>query len=436
MGVEALAQVLRPLTATFATMGADVNTDALLVGLGTPDDAAVYRLNAEQAIVATTDFFPPVVDDAYTFGAIAAANALSDIYAMGGTPLFALNLVGFPDDLDPAILSEILRGGAEKVREAGALIAGGHTVTDAEPKYGLAAIGIVHPERIFTKGGARPGDALILTKPIGTGVLTTALKQGVPADQFPDFTAQFESAVASMTTLNAAAVRALRSLGDGAVHACTDITGFSLLGHAWEMASQSGVSLRFALPRIPWLPGARDYAAAGYTPGGTDRNAHAITPNVTFAANVSDVDKLLLFDPQTSGGLFVAVAGADVARTLGALAAEGVVGHIVAHAEAPRGDAPRLYVDAIEVAPDEHPQADATNARANVDDAAQASGLTNARANARRRALSQHAPATPAAPSTTTHQASRAATGKTQRNVSASTKAPPVAKIEAPHEQP
>jgi len=355
MGVEALAQVLRPLTATFATMGADVNADALLVGLGTPDDAAVYRLNAEQAIVATTDFFPPVVDDAYTFGAIAAANALSDIYAMGGAPLFALNLVGFPDDLDPAILSEILRGGAEKVREAGALIAGGHTVTDAEPKYGLAAIGLVHPQRVFTKGGARPGDALILTKPIGTGAMTTALKRGVDADTFPDFAAQLESAVASMTTLNAAAARALRSLGDGVVHACTDITGFSLLGHAWEMASQSGVSLRFALPRVPWLPGARDLAAAGYTPGGTDRNAHAIAPYVTFAESVTEVDKLLLFDPQTSGGLFVAVAGEDVERTLAALAAEGAAGHVVAHAEAPGGGAPRLYVDAVEIAPDAYP---------------------------------------------------------------------------------
>jgi selenide,water dikinase len=175
--------------------------------------------------------------------------------------------------------------------------------------------------------------------------LTTALKRGVPSDRFPDFAAQFDTAVASMTTLNAAPVHALRSLGDGVVHACTDITGFSLLGHAWEMASQSGVSLRFALSRIPWLPGVRDYAAAGYTPEGTGRNAHAITPHVTFAEGVNDVDKLLLFDPQTSGGLFVAVAGDDAERTLAALAADGVAGYVVARAEAPTDGAVHLYVD-------------------------------------------------------------------------------------------
>src|SRR5262245_912490 len=177
MGAEALAHVLRPLTDAFGASIPD-----LLIGLDVADDAAVYRLNDEQAIVATTDFFPPVVDDAYTFGAIAAANALSDIYAMGGDPLFCLNLVAFPEDLDPAILTEIMRGGAEKVREAGAVIAGGHTVTDNEPKYGLAAIGTVHPQRIFTKGGARPGDVLILTKPLGTGVITTALKRESVSD--------------------------------------------------------------------------------------------------------------------------------------------------------------------------------------------------------------------------------------------------------------
>src|SRR5262249_25932957 len=171
MGADALAHVLRPLASAFGASVPD-----LLVGLDAADDAAVYRLNDEQAIVATTDFFPPVVDDPYTFGAVAAANALSDVYAMGGDPLFCLNLVAFPDDLDPAILSEILRGGADKVREAGAVIAGGHSVTDREPKYGLAVIGVVHPQRILTKGGAKSGDVLLLTKPIGTGVITTALK--------------------------------------------------------------------------------------------------------------------------------------------------------------------------------------------------------------------------------------------------------------------
>lgn len=339
MGFDALAHVLRPLTETFTGANPD-----LLVGLGAADDAAVYRLNDEQAIVATTDFFPPVVDDGYTFGAIAAANALSDLYAMGATPLFALNLVGFPDDLDPAILTDILRGGAEKVREAGALIAGGHTVTDAEPKYGLAAIGLVHPQRIFIKGGARPGDALILTKPLGTGVLTTALKRGVTGAAFA---AALNAAVASMTTLNAAAARALRTLGDD-LHACTDITGYALLGHAWEMAQQSGVALRFDMAAVPWLPRAREYAAAGYTPGGTARNIAAVAPHTQYGASVTQVDMALLCDPQTSGGLFAAVAGEAVERTLAALAAEGVTGYVVAraeHIEAAETTGATLYIE-------------------------------------------------------------------------------------------
>lgn len=312
MGADALTHVLRPLAGMF---GAGVPD--LLVGLNSADDAAVYRLNDEQAIVATTDFFPPVVDDAYTFGAIAAANALSDIYAMGGDPLFCLNLVGFPDDLDPAILSEILRGGAEMVREAGAVIAGGHTVTDHEPKYGLAAIGLVHPQHIFTKGGARPGDVLLLTKSLGTGAITTALKrEGVSA---PDLAA----AVASMTTLNRAASRALRTLGD-ALHACTDITGFGLLGHAYEMATQSSVRFTLTLRDMPWLPGALGYAAAGYTPGGTGRNAEHLAGHVTLAAGISEPERLLLYDPQTSGGLLAAVAGNALEQARSALQAAGV----------------------------------------------------------------------------------------------------------------
>ncbi len=318
MGADALAHVLRPLAGAFGSAVPD-----LLVGLDAADDAAVYRLNDEQAIVATTDFFPPVVDDAYTFGAIAAANALSDIYAMGGDPLFALNLAGFPDDLDPAILTEILRGGAEKVREAGAITAGGHTVTDHEPKYGLVAIGLVHPARIFTKGGARAGDALILTKPIGAGIVTTALKrQAVREDDLA-------AAVASMLTLNAAAARALRALGADAVHACTDITGFGLLGHAGEMAAQSGARLTFRMADIPMLPGARAYAAAGNTPGGTGRNADYLEGRVSFGPDVSEVDRLLLFDPQTSGGLLAAIPAAALDRARDAFAAAGVPFHVV-----------------------------------------------------------------------------------------------------------
>lgn len=325
MGPDALAQVLRPLANVFGAAVPD-----LLVGLDLADDAAVYRINDEQAIVATADFFPPVVDDPYTFGAIAAANALSDIYAMGGDPLFALNLVAFPDDLDPAILTDILRGGAEKVREAGALVAGGHSVTDKEPKFGLAAIGLVHPQRIFTKGGARAGDALLLTKALGTGVITTAHKNGGVRED--DLTA----AVASMTTLNNGAMRALRTLGAD-LHACTDITGFGLLGHAWEMAAQSGVGMRFQRDTLPWLPGALGYASDGFVPGGTDRNATFLREHVTFAREITDPERLLMLDPQTSGGLFAAVAADAVERVQRALAAENVTCHLIGRVEADLG---------------------------------------------------------------------------------------------------
>lgn len=328
MGADALAHVLRPLAAIFA--GA---TPDLLVGLGAADDAAVYRLSDEQAIVATVDFFPPIVDDAATFGAIAAANALSDIYAMGATPLLALNVAAFPDTLDPSILTDILRGGAEKVREAGAVVAGGHTVTDNEPKFGLVAIGLVHPQHIFTKGGARPGDTLLLTKSLGTGTITTALKDGASGAEFETSLA---AAVASMTALNAAAARALRSVADG-VHACTDITGYGLLGHALEMASSSGAALRFDLPRIPWLPGARALAEAGHTPGGTGRNQEAVAPHVVYEGEVGKVDRLLLCDPQTSGGLLAAIAPERLEETLAALQAEGVAAVVIGRAEAGAG---------------------------------------------------------------------------------------------------
>jgi selenide,water dikinase len=311
MGADALASALRPLAQTFGA------APDLLVGLGAADDAAVYRLNEEQAIVATVDFFPPVVDDPYTFGAIAATNALSDLYAMGATPLFCLNLVTFPESLDQAVLTEIMRGGAEKVREAGAVVAGGHSVIDDEPKYGLAALGVAHPARVRTKGGARPGDALLLTKPLGTGIITTALKHQTASED------HVAAAVASMTTLNAAAARALGTLGSD-LHACTDVTGFSLLGHAWEMASQSGVAFRFGVSRLPILPGARVYAAAGETPGGTDRNRRSVGEHVTWAEDVSDVDRLLLLDPQTSGGLLAAIAGEAVERAMQALGDAGV----------------------------------------------------------------------------------------------------------------
>jgi selenide,water dikinase len=271
----------------------------LLVGLDAPDDAAVYRLNDEQAVVATTDFFPPIVDDAYDFGAIAAANALSDVYAMGGEPLFALSLAGWPEDLPRELLSEVLRGGAEKMREAGAIMVGGHTVTDAEPKYGLAVTGLVHPQRVLTKGGARPGDVLVLTKPIGTGLVTTAAKRDVADAQ------DLAAAVASMLRLNRGAARAAQQAG---AHALTDVTGFGLLGHAYEMAERSGVGLRLVAARVPLLPGARRYAEARCFAGGLGRNQDYFGAHVTFGEGVDHFAQAVLFDPQTSGGLLAALA--------------------------------------------------------------------------------------------------------------------------------
>lgn len=291
MGPATLAQVLRPLTSHPAP-------PELLVGLHAVDDAAVYQVNEQQAIISTADFFPPVVDDPYTFGAIAAANALSDVYAMGGQPLMAINLVAWPDTLEAEILSEILRGGAAMVAQAGAVIAGGHTVTDKEPKYGLAVTGMVHPEKILTKGGARSGDLLILSKPLGTGVITTAHKRDKVAE------GDLQAAVESMMSLNRDASRALARKG---VHAVTDITGFGLLGHAWEMATQSRTNMRFLFDALPLLPGALHYAEIGCVPGGAHRNEDFLTPHVRIAGNVDEIARALLWDPQTSGGLFAAI---------------------------------------------------------------------------------------------------------------------------------
>lgn len=270
-----------------------------MVGLAKADDAAVYQLNAEQAIINTTDFFPPVVDDGYDFGAIAAANALSDIYAMGGEVLFAINLVAFPENLDKEILREILRGGAEKVAEAGGVIAGGHSVADKEPKYGMAVTGIIHPNKVKTKGGAQPGDVLLLTKPLGVGVVTTALKQGITEE------GHVQTAVSSMKTLNKAAAQAAQAAN---AHAMTDITGFGLLGHAHEMAHHGQVSFHFAADQLPWLPGALAYGEAGAFPGGMGRNLHYFEQWVTFSDNVSQLVQDMLWTPETSGGLLVAVA--------------------------------------------------------------------------------------------------------------------------------
>ncbi len=269
------------------------------MGLTAADDAAVYQLNDKQAIISTTDFFPPVVDDPYDFGAIAAANALSDIYAMGGQVLFAINLVAFPDHLGNEILSEILRGGAEKVREAGAVVVGGHSVNDKEPKYGLAVTGIIDPEKVKRKGGAIPGDVLLLTKPLGVGVITTALKRELTSD------AHLATAVASMKQLNKQAAAAAQIAN---AHSMTDITGFGLLGHAHEMAAAAAVDFTFYLDQLPWLPGAVDYGKAGAFPGGMGNNMRFFSPHVSFSDDVSQLMGDMLYTPETSGGLLVAVA--------------------------------------------------------------------------------------------------------------------------------
>ncbi len=271
----------------------------LLVGLGSPDDAAVYRLNDEIGLIQTVDFFTPIVDTPYEYGAIAAANALSDVYAMGGEVLFALNLAAFPPDLPASLLAEILRGGADVVRSVGAAIAGGHTIQDKEPKYGLAVTGIVHPDRILTKGGALPGDALVLTKPLGTGTITTGIKRGVVEQ------AHLDAAIASMMRLNRVAAQAAQASG---VHAATDITGFGLIGHASEMAGASGVRLRIRFDALPWLPGAWSYAQDWVFAGGAHSNHAFYNSLVTYTRAVTDWQETLLHDPQTSGGLLVAVA--------------------------------------------------------------------------------------------------------------------------------
>jgi len=293
----------------------------LLVGLAAADDAAVYQLNNEQAIISTADFFPPVVDDPYDFGAIVAANAMSDVYAMGGEVLFAINLVAFPDTLDKTILREILRGGAEKVAEAGAVIVGGHSVNDKEPKYGMAVTGVIHPEAIRRKGGARPGDILVLTKPLGIGVITTALKGGQATNE------HVAVAVESMKRLNKRAAKLAISAG---AHAMTDITGFGLLGHGHEMAVQGSVDFVFQLSDLPWLPGALDYGRAGTFPGGMDNNARHFGQWVDFAKGIDYLYQDMLYTPETSGGLLIALPPESVSGYLEQIPYSTVVG-IVTH---------------------------------------------------------------------------------------------------------
>ncbi len=292
-----LAAVLQPIQQRFLT----AQYPDVLVGLDAPDDAAVYRINDTQAIVQTVDFFTPVVDDAYSYGAIAAANALSDVYAMGGDPLFALNIAALPEDLPSEIISEIFRGGADKAAEAGAPIIGGHTIKDQEPKFGLTVTGLVNIKDVMVKGGAQPGDALILTKPLGAGVITTAHKDDKARAE------HVAAAIASMARLNRDAARAARKLR---ARGATDITGYGLLGHALEMAQQAGVMFAFYFNRLPFLPGALEYGEQWIFPGGASSNKAHVEAHVRFDRKLADWQRMMIYDPETSGGLLVPVAAA------------------------------------------------------------------------------------------------------------------------------
>ncbi len=298
----------------------------VLVGTASNDDAAVYRLTDDQAIVATVDYFAPVVDDPYIFGQVAAANALSDIFAMGARPLFALNLVGFPRDKLPIeVLGEILRGGSDKAAEAGIAVLGGHSIDDPEPKYGMAVIGLVHPDRVLRNIGAQPGDALVLTKPLGSGVLTTGIKRGLVSPEDED------RIVRVMATLNRAAADAALAVG---VHAVTDITGFGLLGHLRELALGSGVGAILTASAIPVLDAVWPLVREGVYPGGSQRNLDHVAGRLHWSPDVPDAYRIVLADAQTSGGLLIALPATAAARLLDELEQRGVqgarIGEIVA----------------------------------------------------------------------------------------------------------
>lgn len=320
MGPKPLAQVLRPLSEMFLAKA----YPNLLVGLEVSDDAAVYRISDELAIILTVDFFAPVVDDPYDYGAIAAANAMSDVYAMGGEVVLALNICGFPTDMPSKVVSEILRGGAEKVAEAGAALAGGHTVIDKEPKYGLAVMGFVHPDHIATKAAAKAGDVLVLTKPLGVGIIAAALKAGIAEPS------HVRAAVEVMKTLNRKPAQLMQRVG---IDAVTDVTGFALLGHAQEMAEKSGVGIRLSLDSLPFLKGAKGVAQKQIFPAGAGRNRTCYDPHVRFAPSVPEWMQMLLYTPETSGGLLIAVPEKKLGELTALFDREGqscwVVGRVV-----------------------------------------------------------------------------------------------------------
>ena len=306
-----LAQVLRPISNTFSGM----QPADLLVGLEEPDDAVVWQVDDSRALVMTTDFFTPVVDDPYDYGAIAAANALSDIYAMGGKPFLALSIAALPPDLPVDILSEIIRGGAEMAREAGVIIAGGHTIQDKEPKFGLVVLGWVDPLKIMTKKGLRPGDHLILTKPLGFGATTTALKRGLAADE------DVNEVVSWMKRLNAGASTLAARYN---ARSCTDITGFSLVGHSLEMAEASRVGLRIHYGALPFVTCAKKYARQWTFPGGASDNLLYYGKQTRIMGNLEEFESMLLYDPQTSGGLLFGVDSVDAGNLLRDAAENGI----------------------------------------------------------------------------------------------------------------
>ena len=323
MGPEDLDQILKELPIP--------KDPKVLVGLDTSDDAGVYQLNEEIALVQTVDFFTPIVDDPFTFGQIAVANALSDVYAMGGTPLTGMNLVAFPiKTLSPSILKEILLGGLSKMKEAGVALVGGHSIEDPEIKYGLAVTGVIHPKKILTNAKAKIGDRLVLTKPLGTGIIATALKGGMASEE------AVRKIVESMVTLNRTASEWMKKFG---AHACTDITGFGFIGHALEMATASQVGMVIQLKAVPIFPEAMDYAKLGLVPGGAYSNRQFFSCPVEVHSDVSDLLVDILYDPQTSGGLLISLPPSEADRLVEILKKEGdtsssIVGEV---AEEPRG---------------------------------------------------------------------------------------------------
>jgi selenide,water dikinase len=297
-----------------------VTNENVLVGFDTADDAGVYKLTPELALVQTVDFFTPIVDDPYTFGAIAAANSLSDVYAMGGKPISALSLLAYPAKGDLDDLEQILKGGAEKIHESGCVILGGHSIADDEIKFGYSVTGTVHPDRVKANAGARAGDALVFTKRIGTGVITTALKREIAKDS------DVQAAIDSMLTLNRRACEAMLAYD---VHGCTDVTGFGLIGHAREMALGSGVTIEIDTAAVQFLPGALDYARQGALPGGLKNNREFASCAVELAREIPPDVESLLYDPQTSGGLLISLPDADAAQLLRTLPEAYRIGRVL-----------------------------------------------------------------------------------------------------------